>query len=163
MHDTLVMPHAFVLVSVDSILFDRQFQQIDPDIWKAVCLLTQPRSSRAIKNSDSSDTRKIRRFFCICTLLFTTNSQCSFPLHTLITDAIETYGGSCRLIRLLNRLGACVSADTHARYVQHRVEKSKEEGTMCGYPDNAFTIASADNLDFVHSHARVYCGKQQSS
>lgn len=34
---------------------------------------------------------------------------------------------------------------------------------MCGYPDNAFTIASADNLDFVHSHARVYCGKQQSS
>ena len=24
-------------------------------------------------------------------------------------------------------------------------------------------IASADNLDFVHSHARVYCEKQQSS
>ena len=34
---------------------------------------------------------------------------------------------------------------------------------MSGYPENAFTIASTDNLDFVHSHARVYCGKQQSS
>ena len=32
---------------------------------------------------------------------------------------------------------------------------------MSGYPHNAFTIASTDNL--VHSHARVYCGKQQSS
>ena len=34
---------------------------------------------------------------------------------------------------------------------------------MHSYPENAFTIASADNLDFIHSHARVYCGKQQSS
>ena len=34
---------------------------------------------------------------------------------------------------------------------------------MSGYPENAFTVASADNLDFVHSYARIYCGKQQSS
>ena len=34
---------------------------------------------------------------------------------------------------------------------------------MSGYPDTPFTIVSADNLDYVHSHARVYCGKQQSS
>ena len=66
-------------------------------------------------------------------------------------------------MRLLNHLGACVSADTHARYVQYRVQKSKGEGPMSGYPDNAFAIISADNLDFVHSYARVYCGKQQSS
>ena len=31
------------------------------------------------------------------------------------------------------------------------------------FSNDAFMIASADNLDFVHSHARVYCGKQQSS
>ena len=34
---------------------------------------------------------------------------------------------------------------------------------MSGFPENAFTVASADNLDFIHSHARIYCGKQQSS
>jgi len=98
---------------IENMDIDKFINEVDPDISKAVCLLTQPRSSRAIKNSDSSDTHKIRRFFCICTLLFTTNSQCSFPLHTLITDAIETCGGSCRLIRLLNRLGACISALIH--------------------------------------------------
>ena len=128
-----------------------------------MCLITQPLSSRAKKSTDNSNIRKIRRLFCICTLLFTTNSQCSFSLHTLLADAIETCRGSSRLMRLLNRVGACVSADTHARYVQYRVQKCKEEGPMSGYPENAFTIASTDDLDFVHSHARVYCGKQQSS
>jgi len=34
---------------------------------------------------------------------------------------------------------------------------------MSGYPQDAFTLVSADNLDFVHGHARVYCGKQQRS
>ena len=54
------------------------------------------------------------------------------------------------LLRLLNRLGVCVSADTQARCVQYRIHKSTEEGP-------------ADNLDYVHSHARAYCGKQKSS
>ena len=34
---------------------------------------------------------------------------------------------------------------------------------MSGYPDKAFTVVSADNLNYVHSYARVYCGKHQSS
>ena len=105
----------------------------------------------------------MRRFFCVCTMLFTTNSQCSFPLHALLTDAIETCGGSPRLTRLLNRFGACASTDTHDRYVRYRVEKSKKEGPMSGFPDDAFILASADNLDYIHSYARIYCGNQQSS
>ena len=31
---------------------------------------------------------------------------------------------------------------------------------MSEYPDSAFTAASTDNLDYLHSYARVYCGKQ---
>ena len=96
-------------------------------------------------------------------MLFTINSQCSFPIHTLITDAIETCGGSSRLIKLLNHLGFCASTDTHSRYVQYRTEKIMKDGPLKGYPDNAFTIASADNLDFIHSYARIYCGNQNSS
>ena len=76
---------------------------------------------------------------------------------------MQTCGGSNRLVRLLNRFGACASSDTHARYVQYRVDKSKKEGPMSGFPDNAFIVASADNLDYIHSYARVYCGNQQSS
>ena len=34
---------------------------------------------------------------------------------------------------------------------------------MSAYPSNCFMIASADNIDYVHHFARVYCGKQQSS
>ena len=63
----------------------------------------------------------------------------------------------------MNRLGACASEDTHKRYIQYRVEKSMKQGPMCGYPSKPFTVASADNLDFIHSHARVYAGKQQLS
>ena len=38
-----------------------------------------------------------------------------------------------------------------------------KDGPLKGYPDNAFTIASADNLYFIHSYARIYCGNQNSS
>ena len=34
---------------------------------------------------------------------------------------------------------------------------------MSGYPDDAFIVVSADNLDLIHSYTRVYCGNQQSS
>ena len=33
---------------------------------------------------------------------------------------------------------------------------------MSGYPQDAFTLVSADNLDFVHGHARVYCKCKKS-
>ena len=38
-----------------------------------------------------------------------------------------------------------------------------KQGAMCGYSSKSFTVASADDLDFIHSHARVYGGKQQLS
>ena len=110
-------PHRIEDVDIESFIKD-----LDPDIWKAICFLTQPLSSTAKKGTDSSNhTRKIRRCFCVCILFFSTNSQCSFPMHTLIADAVETCSGSSRLQKLLNRLGVCASQDTHARYIQYRV------------------------------------------
>jgi len=124
----VVKPH-----SIEDVNIDEFVDNLDPDVWKAICLLTQPLT---IKGTDTSTICKVRRFLCICVLLYTTNSQCSFPLHSLLTDAIETYGGSSRLelIKLFNCLGICTSADTHARYVQYRVKKSVEDGAMSGYP-----------------------------
>ena len=83
-------------------------------------------------------------------------------MHTLIADAVETCGGSSSLQKLLNRLGVCASQDTHARFIQYRVQKIMKEGPMATYPQDLFML-SAENLDFVHSFAQVFSGKQQSS
>ena len=105
---------------------------------KHICILTQPLSPKAIKKANTSHVRKMRRFFCVCTLLYITNAQCSFPLHVLLADAIETCGGSNRLARLFNRFGACASPDTHARYVQYRVDKSKKRRANMWIPWQCF-------------------------
>ena len=105
----------------------------------------------------------LRRFFCVCVLFFTINNQCSFALHTLLADVIDTCGGSKRLVRMFNRLGICSSSETALQYVQYHVKTRTEEGITSAYPSNCFMIASADNIDYVHHYARVYCGKQQSS
>ena len=81
----------------------------------------------------------------------------------LIADAVETCGGSSRLLKLLNRLGICTNGIKHDFYITERVKKQRQDGILSAYPDSAFTIASMDNLDFLHIYARVYCGKQQSS
>ena len=78
---------------IENIDVDKFISELDPDIWNAICLITQPLLPQAINSANDMNVRKIRRFFCTCTLLFTTNPQCSFPLHTLIADAIETCGG----------------------------------------------------------------------
>ena len=39
----------------------------------------------------------------------------------MLTDTIESQGGSILLIKILNRLGACASADTLSRFVQYKV------------------------------------------
>ena len=111
----VVKPH-----SIEDVNIDEFVDNLDPDVWKAICLLTQPWT---IKGTNTSTIRKVKHLLCICVLLYTTNSQCSFPLHTLLTDAIETCGGSSRLIKLFNCLGIYTSADTHARYVQYRVKR----------------------------------------
>ncbi len=148
-------------VSIEDIDMNKFIGNLDPDVWQAICLLTQPLSARAIRAT--SHVRKTTRFFCTCLLMFATNCHSTLPMHTFVTDVIETCGGNNRLIRFLNRLGVCASTDTHARYVQYRIKKSLKEGAMSGCPQDAFTLASVDNIDYVHSYARVYCGKQQSS
>ena len=67
------------------------------------------------------------------------------------------------LIRMLNRLGACSSADTLARVIQYRVEEREKRGVEQDCNPNEITIISVDNIDFLHNYAQVYCGAQTSS
>ncbi len=78
----------------------------------------------------------------------------------MVTDLVESQGGSTLLIRILNRLGVCASADTLARFIQYKVASVDETDQL---NQDSFTVVSADNVGFVHSYARVFCGSQNSS
>ena len=56
--------------------------------------------------------KKVRCFFLLCTILFCTDSHCSMPMHTLLTDLVESPGSSSVLVKVLSRLGVCL-VQTH--------------------------------------------------
>ena len=116
-----------------------------------------------IQNLPATHTKKMRCFFLLCVLHFCTDHRCSMPLHTLLTDIVETCGGSSELVHILNRLGAVSSTDTHDSYVQYIVTKQLQQNEIPCLVSNGFTIASTDNLDFKQSHATVYSGDQSRS
>jgi len=98
---------------------------IDPLLWRMIVFLTRSVSetSKGTEPVKISYQRKIQRLYTLCVVLFGTNRCCSVPLHLLLTDLIDSQGGSNELIRLSNRLGAVASVETHRRYVQFQLEK----------------------------------------
>ena len=156
----------------DQLNIDQLVAEIDPKLWEFVCMITKPMSACKGYTYSSGERKKLvteypceegASLFCLCVLLFCTDDRCHLPLHALITDAVESYGGSAMLIRMLNRLGACSSADTLARVIQYRVEEREKRGVKQDCNPNEITIISVDNIDFLHSYAQVYCGAQTSS
>ena len=118
-----------------------------------ICSITQSVSERKGKGKATDFTlhqhvKSIRRFFCLCVLMFCTNDRCYTPVHNLITDMVDGLGGSTLLIKILNRLGACSSADTLARSIQFRVTEREERGPENECSPTSFTIMSIDNIDF---------------
>ena len=96
-------------------------------------------------------------------MLYATNPSCSTTLHHLVADTVEVTGGSRYLIRVLNRLGVSVAADTHDRLFTDVDEKQKAKPVWSELSPDTFTITSTDNIDFLQSHAAVYCGDQSRS
>ena len=110
-----------VLFEPDMLDIDKFIDETDPQVWNTICLLTRSISERRGTSKSALDqssiayqTKKTGRFFLLCALLFCTDDRCSKPLHTLLTDTVESQGGSALLIRLLNRLGVCASLDTRS-------------------------------------------------
>ena len=133
-------------------------------LWDFVCSCTRSvreRTGRA--NNDDAHVKTIRRLFIMCAMPFATNSSCDTALHHLVADTVEVLGGSRKLIRVLNRLGVCVSSDTHDRLVTQVAQAQKSQGVWSELPRQTFTIASVDNVDFLQSNVAVYCGDQSRS
>ena len=146
----------------DNFNLDILTNKIHPELWAAICLLTrsqrESRGTSAVTDPTSSahHLKKVRRLFLLCTMLFCTDDRCSMPMHTLVTDIIESQGGSTLLVQMLNRLGVCASADTLSRFIQHKVTTCDAYG-MKHLTRDTFTVVSADNIDFMHSFARIFC------
>ena len=149
----------------DSVDIDKLIADTDEKLWEAICLLTRSVSERRGKSkacdptSAIYHTKKVRRFFLLCMLLFCTDDRCSLPLHTLVTDIVDSQGGSALLVKILNRLGVCSSIDTLYRFIQHKVDSLDIKQNQYMDPES-FTIISADNIDFLHSYARVFRGNR---
>ena len=107
--DTSV-PFQFDQLNIDAFISD-----MDPTIWYFICKLTQSISeskgeSKVYDTASSTyHVKKLCRFTCTCILMYCIDDRCYLPLHNIITDMVDSCGGSTKLIRSLNRLGMCSS------------------------------------------------------
>ena len=142
---------------------DMMVKEIDPMIWETVCKLTHTTSDSKVSQTPSAHIKKIRRLFIIMQMVFCMDNRCSMPFHVLIADLIDCFSGSTELIRILNHLGVCVSTDTLLRHIHHTVGETDTKGILRQLNPTVITLFSMDNIDFLQSHAQVFCGNQQLS
>ena len=144
---------------------DDTISSIDPFLWRMVVNITKTTTESRHNTSSQKigQQRKLSCLYCLCVMFFANNRCCSMPMHLLLTDLIESQGGSLDLIRILNRFGAVASSDTHRRYVQFKVQQKVSSGFLDDLNMDNFTVASVDNIDFLQRHSFVYCGDQSRS
>ena len=132
-------------------------RSVAPELWEHVCKLTQSvnehrgRTASVKESSFAGRIKRLRRVYLVSLILFMTNSECNFPFHVVLSDTIESCGGSTELITILNRLGIVVSVETLKRTIQSVSQDRKDAGIKSLLVDKAFTVASADNIDFLQS------------
>ena len=97
---TLLATDAKIPSDYSKFNINNSIQQIDSDLWIAVCTLTKSVSEcrgTSMVNDRSShiyESKQICRHFLFSTILFCTDDRCCMPLHTPITDMVESQGGS---------------------------------------------------------------------
>ena len=130
-----------------------------------ICIIkTYNKSKNFQKTSLSPPSRKwgtlgggnLSHLLCTLWKLLSTFYQW-FPIHTLLAAAVEN--SSSYLLKTLNPFGYMYSTNTLSIY-QRQLEKVS---TISKYPNTAFTIVLADNIDFLHTYVRVYSGGQPLS
>ena len=118
----------------DAVNFDQLIEKTDSTVWTFICELTKSTSEvrGTSKGNDPHSTshhvKRVRRLFCTCLLRYIIDDRCNFPLHNLIADAVDAYGGSSVLIKLMNRLGLCSSETKLRKFIQHIVTEREKIG-----------------------------------
>ena len=155
-----------VKLAFDVDKFVTMVQSIAPELWEHVCKLTQSVNERKGRCASVKETsfaghiKHLRRTYLVSLILFITSSECNFPFHVVLSDMIE---GSTELITVLNRFGIVASVETLKRTILSVSQDRKAAGVKSLLVDKAFTVASADNVDFLQSNAAVYAGNQHRS
>ena len=80
------------------------------------------------------------------------------PMHLLLTDVVKHHGGSSELIKILNRVGAVSSEDTHGRLLTF-ISQQREKEMETEFNPQAFKLASVDNIDVLSQYTKAYAGK----
>ncbi len=99
-----------------------------PELWEHICLLTQSVNERRGRRAAVEETtlhgtiKRIRSAYLLSMMLFSVNSECTYPFHLLLADAVGSCGESTELLTMLNRLGAIVSLDNACTW-SHNAEK----------------------------------------
>ena len=78
-----------------------------------------------------------------------------------MADAILCHGGSNELVKICNRLGACVSNDTHSRIQAWVVSQHISRGISSDLIRSTFSVVSIDNVDICSPNALVSCTQTQ--
>ena len=141
-------------------------RSVAPELWDLVTKLTQSVNERKRRSASVNETslsgriKHLRRASLVSLILFITNSECNFPFHVVLSDIVESCGGSTELMTILNRLGIVASIE---RAIHSVSQDRKSAGVKSLMVERAFTVASADNVDFLQSNAAVYSGDQHRS
>ncbi len=64
---------------------DREIDQMNPTLWKAICMLTRSASERrGIVNkqtmSNEQHKKRLRHYFLLCSMMFCVDDRCSMPM-----------------------------------------------------------------------------------
>ena len=109
------------------------------------------------KKKATNKTREVTELYCLSVLMFLANPQCSMPWHVMLTDTVLCQSGSTTLVKILNRIGAISSFDTHSQLMTEVVmTKSLQLPQLVLSP--SFKVVSVDNIDISQPYAAVYCG-----
>lgn len=157
--------HIYSQTNPSDIDIEQQIGHINQELWAFLesCTRTIRERKYGSNQEGNAHIKKLRRFYCLQVLMYCTNIQKPTMFHVLLADIIEMCGGSRKLIKVLNQIGAVASADTHDRFVTCVSEYQRERSVWDSLPQNVFSVASVDNFDMLQSHAAVFCGDQQRS
>ena len=104
---------------LENISFEEIINEVDSNLrnflWKVV-YGTPYNINSDQANTASTLTKQARCLYLLSVVLHTANPACTFPLHMILTDIVETFSHSSGLVRMLSRVGAIAGRVSHARY-----------------------------------------------
>jgi hypothetical protein len=99
------------------------------------------------KASFALQRRMTRRVFLSYCILFTRDEKTN-GLQTLISDKLNKYSLSAKLMNFFNHLGVCVSYTTYRRFVENVSKKIGKDGPAQFLEQiKTFTVCTIDNID----------------